>query len=133
MKTKNLAIIWRNRLNMLMFTDFLSKLYLAGSIPDTASSTIFTDVGQAKNTLTDLLAKPGDKFKIYLIKMGSILNTENPVIQDALDRMDSVLVLNKLDEKIPDPRSVTILKNFQEFEEICQRWVRNIEALAGTP
>lgn len=123
---KRLGIIFRDRLSVNMFVDFLKSIYLEGHDLTILSYTLFNTVEYAEFELVKLpkVLLPLET-TLILIKGPEVINEENPVLVESKDKLDQLVVLDPRD--FPNPK---VLKGSESLEPILTRWKENLERMA---
>jgi len=121
-----ITVLWRDKVSLFMFTDFLKTLFLKDKPYGVVSATLYDGEEEICKVLEETQE---ETFNLGLVKETKVFNIENPCIKVLKEHSDVLLRLNP-----GAPEKLEVLNLHNDFTEswdiINESWVRNIERLS---
>jgi hypothetical protein len=126
-KITSITILYKERLSLKMFTDFLKTLYLGELKTKIYPINGYDTEERAKDIIKNI---DSSMFNLILVKTPKVLNLENKVLVYTFEIADVAISLNPgVLEKID---TIKVKPDFiEEWGSIDKKWIENINRLAN--
>jgi hypothetical protein len=124
----SITVLWRDKVSLYMFTDFLKTLFLKDQKYGVLSATLYDGEEEVQKVISEVQE---GVFILCLVKETKVFNKENPTLK-VLEGNSDVLI--RVNPGVPE--NIEVLSIQEDFKEswgiINASWVQNIQRLGSS-